>query len=529
MTTDPGDLVLDPTCGSGTTAYVAEQWGRRWITIDTSRVALALARTRLMAAKYPYYQLADSSEGVMKEAEVTRQLPAESKKFEHDIKKGFVYKRVPHITLKSIANNEEIDVIHAKWQEKLEPVRKELNKTLKQSWEEWQIPRPKVIARSPEGTTKQSEPQENEIASSRQVGTRNDNMRWMISVRGKEVEVKGKAKDHLREWWSLRRQRQKEIDDSISRHADTELLYDQPYEENKRIRVTGPFTVESLSPHRVLSPADQNLDGTVTEQEARRQQDFVSMILENLRKAGVQNTIKNERLKFDRLESFAGVWLHAKGEYTENGKRRRVAVSIGPEHGTVGPQLVQEAAKEAVQGVGFDLLIVCGFAFDPHVSEEVKRYGKLTVQTARMNPDLAMGDELLKKTGAGNLFMVFGEPDMDVKKQKDGKVVVTIKGLDVYDPTTGQIRSSSTDDIACWFIDTNYNGESFFVRHAYFTGAEEPYEKLKRALRAEIDEAAWSALYSTKSRPFEMPTTGKIAVKVINHYGDEILKVFEVK
>jgi adenine-specific DNA-methyltransferase len=205
-----------------------------------------------------------------------------------------------------------------------------------------------------------------------------------------------------------------------------------------------------------------------------------------------------------------------------------VAVSIGPEHGTVWPQQVKEAAKEAVQGVGFDLLVVCGFAFDPHVAEEVKRYGKLTVLPTKMNPDLAMGDELLKKTGAGNLFMVFGEPDVDIRREKDGKVVVEIKGVDVYDPTTGQIRSSSTADIACWFIDTDYNGESFFVRHAYFTGADEPYEKLKRALRADIDEAAWSSLYSTISRPFDKPETGKFAVKVINHYGDEVLKVFAV-
>jgi adenine-specific DNA-methyltransferase len=190
---------------------------------------------------------------------------------------------------------------------------------------------------------------------------------------------------------------------------------------------------------------------------------------------------------------------------------------------------VKEAAKEAVQGVGFDLLVVCGFAFDPHVSEEAKRYGKLTVMPTRMNYDLTMGDDLLKKTGAGNLFMYFGEPDIDVEPQKDGKLVVKIKGLDIYDPTTGQIRSHSTNDIACWFIDTNYNGESFFVRYAYFTGAEEPYDKLKRALRAEIDEAAWSALYSTTSRPFDPPRTGKIAIKVINHYGDEVLKVYEAK
>jgi adenine-specific DNA-methyltransferase len=434
MTTDPGDLVLDPTCGSGTTAYVAEQWGRRWITCDTSRVALALARTRLMAAKFPYYLLADSPEGIKKEAELTGKIPPEHKT-DNDVRKGFVYKRVPHVTLKSIANNPDIK----------------------------------------EGMTRE------------------------------------------------------QIDAAISLHANTETLYDQPYEDNTRVRVCGPFSAESLSPHRVLSTADEDQSGTATEQEALKHQDFATMILDNLKKAGVQNTRKGERLTFDRLDPYAGAWLHAAGEYTDaDGKTRRVAVSIGPEHGTVGPQQVKEAAKEAVQGVGFDMLIVCGFAFDPHVAEEVKRYGKLTVLPAKMNPDLAMGDELLKKTGAGNLFMVFGEPDVDIKKQKGGQVVVEIKGVDVYDPTTGQIRSASTDDIACWFIDTNYNGESFFVRHAYFTGAEEPYEKLKRALRADIDEAAWSSLYSTVSRPFDKPETGKFAVKVINHYGDEVLKVFEI-
>ncbi len=454
MTTDPGDLVIDPTCGSGTTAYVAEQWGRRWITIDTSRVALALARTRLMAAKYPYYYLADSPDGVKKDAEVTGKVPPDYKTT-GDIKKGFVYKRVPHVTLKSIANNPDI-------------------------------------------------------------------------------------KDGMK---------REEIDAAISRHADTETLNGQPYEDNKRIRVTGPFTVESLSPHRVLATDEER---PATEKEAQKAAgagQFETMILDNLKKAGVQNTVKNERLKFDRLEPYAGEWLHFAGEYTEKGGvSKRVAVCIGPEHGTVGQELIKEAAKEALRGMGFDLLVVCGFAFDASANEaanqfnpEVKKssdkivaegrkqYGKLPVLLARMNPDLAMGEELLKKTGAGNLFMVFGEPDLKVKKAKDGKITVEIKGVDVYDPTTGQIRSSSTDDIACWFIDTNYNGESFFVRHAYFTGADEPYEKLKRALRAEVDESAWSMLYATVSSPFDSPATGKIAVKVINHYGDEVLKVYEVK
>jgi len=403
------------------------------------------------------------------------------------MKKGFVSKRGPHIPLKAIANNQKIDAIHARWQEKLEPLRQELNRLLSQVWEEWQIPREA-------GET------------------------WPLP-----------AKELLAQWWNLRRERQQEIDAAIARRAETELLYDQPYEDGKRLRVTGPFTVESLSPHRVLAPEVELPD---SEAQAHREADlgqFETMILDNLKKAGVQNTVKNERLKFERLEPYAGEWLHAEGEYTEaDGAGRRVAVCIGPEHGTVGPDLIKEAAKEAVRGVGFDLLIVCGFAFDPHVAEEAKRYGKLTVLTARMNPDLAMGDELLKKTGAGNLFMVFGEPDVEVRPHKDGNLVVEIKGLDIYDPTTGQIRSSSTDDLAAWFIDTNYNGESFFVRHAYFTGADQPYDKLKRALRADIDEAAWSALYSTTSRPFPKPATGKIAIKVINHYGDEVLKVFEV-
>jgi adenine-specific DNA-methyltransferase len=435
MTTDPGDLVLDPTCGSGTTAFIAEHWGRRWITIDTSRVSLALARTRLMSARFPYFVLADSPAGILKEAEISGRVPAVDKT-DNDIRKGFVYRRVAHVTSSTVANCAEL--------------------------------RP------------------------------------------------GMSRE--------------QINAAIARNADTELLYDKPYEDNKCVRVTGPFTVESLSPHRVLSTDEERPESEADGQRSSPAAQFETMILDNLRKAGVQNTKKGERLVFETLDVHAGYWVNAAGTYSDaSGKTRRVAVSIGPEHGTVGPQQVKEAAKEAVQGIGFDTLVVCGFAFDPHVSEEVKRYGSLTVLPVRMNPDLAMGDELLKKTGAGNLFMVFGEPDLDVQKNAEGKIVVEIRGLDVYDPTTGEIRSSSTDDIACWFIDTMYNGEAFFVRHAYFTGADEPYEKLQRALRAEIDEAAWQSLYSTVSRPFDVPETRKIAVKVINHYGDEVLKVIPVQ
>ena len=455
MTTDPGDLVLDPTCGSGTTAFVAEQWGRRWVTIDTSRVALALARTRLMSARFPYYFLTDTPEGARKAAEVLGQTLLAQTPARADIKMGFVYNRVPHITLKSIANNPDIQ----------------------------------------HGMTPDA------------------------------------------------------IDEAIARHAETELLYDQPYEDNRRVRVSGPFTVESLSPHRVISTDEQQPASERIGQEDPKAGDFSRVIIENLKKAGVQNTRQSERLKFETLEPLAGRWIQAAGEYEENGIQRRVAVSIGPQYGTVDAETVKEAAKEALKGTGFDLLVVCGFAFDAHageaakefepdvprsdrselfIAEEEKQWGKLPILLARMNPDLAMGDELLKKTGAGNLFMVFGEPDVEIDHLPDGKLTVEIRGVDVYDPTTGVVRSSSTDDIACWFIDTDYNAESFFVRHAYFTGAGDPYDKLKRALRAEIDETAWAALYSTKSYPFDPPTTGKIAVKVINHYGDEVLKVYDV-
>ena len=453
MTTDPGDLVLDPTCGSGTTAYVAEQWGRRWITTDTSRVALALARTRIMAARFPYYLLTDSPEGRQKEAELTATAP-DASPTTGDVRKGFVYKRVPHITLKSIAQNPEIQ--------------------------------------------------------------------------------EGMSRD--------------EIDAAIARHAETELLRDQPYEDKRKVRVSGPFTVESLSPHRVLDVTEEQPTTVIAAEQEPDAVQFEQMVLENLRKAGVQNTVKQERLVFSRLEPYAGHWLNAEGDYLDaNGDVRRVAISIGPEHGTVGPEQVKEAAKEAIRGAGFDVLVVCGFAFDARsnevakeftpaaseaagefaVSEETRQYGRLPVLLARMNPDLAMGDDLLKTTGAGNLFMVFGEPDLDVAAS-GGQLTVEIRGVDVYDPTTGEIRSNTTDDIACWFVDTDYNGESFFVRHAYFTGADEPYQRLQRALKADIDEAAWESLYSTVSRPFDPPTSGRIAVKVINHYGDEVLKVYEV-
>lgn len=498
MTTDPGDLVLDPTCGSGTTAYVAEQWGRRWITIDTSRVALALARARIMGARYPYYLKADSREGQLKEAEVTRSAPSTATTH-NSLRQGFVYERVPHITLKSVAHNAEIDVICKKFQQRLEPQRAALNKSLGKKWEEWEIPR-----EVEEGWPKE-------------------------------------AKEAHARWWEQRILRQKEIDASIAAKAEFEYLYDKPYEDKKKVRVAGPFTVESLSPHRTLGvdENDQLLDPLAPKNDdVPVEQDFASMILENLKAAGVQQAHKEDRITFSSIAPWPGHFVCAEGKYIEGegGNEKRAAIFIGPEFGTVSRQDLVVAAREAGDA-DFDVLIACAFNYEAHASE-FNKLGRIPVLKARMNAELHMGSEL-KTTGKGNLFVIFGEPDIEILPPEDAPkgadlknfdfIRVKINGVDVFHPQTGEVRSDGAEGIACWFIDTDYNEESFFVRQAYFLGANDPYKALKTTLKAEINEEAWATLRSDTSRAFAKPKSGKIAVKVINHLGDEVMKVFKVE
>ena len=489
MTTDPGDLVLDPTCGSGTTAYVAEQWGRRWITVDTSRVALALARARIVGARYPWYLLADSPEGQRKEAERTCRAPAEMPTH-NDVRQGFVYERVPHITLKSIANNAEIDTIWETWQETLEPLRETLNAALGESWEEWEVPRDADDGWPDEAATAHAG------------------------------------------WREARIARQKEIDASIAAKADTEYLYDKPFEDKTRVRVAGPFTVESLAPHRMLA-VDEN-DEVFDSLADRRtgyegKADFASMVLENLARAGVQQTHREDRIAFSSLAPWPGKYVCAEGRYAEGDGEaaieRRAGIFVGPEFGTVSRPDLVAAAREAAEA-GFDALVACAFNYDAH-STEFEQLGKIPVLKARMNADLHMAGDL-KNTGKGNLFVVFGEPDIEIEDAGNDRIRVRVAGVDIFHPATGEVRSDDAGGIACWFIDTDYNEESFFVRHAYFLGANDPYKALKTTLRAEIDAAAWAALNSDVSRPFPRPASGRIAVKVINHLGDEAMKVFRV-
>jgi adenine-specific DNA-methyltransferase len=419
-----------------------------------------------------------------------------------NIRLGFVYERVPHITLKSIANNAEIDVIWEKWQEKITPLLRELGAFVvknnhqdtkdTKSLEEWQVPR---------------DPDSN----------------WPAT-----------AKKAHAAFWDARIARQKEIDASIAAKAEFEYLYDKPYTDNARIRVAGPFTVESLSPHRTLA-VDWNdeLIDILEASEGKRPaiergeavNDFAHMILENLKVAGVQQAHKEDRITFTSLTGWPGNFICAEGRFMEGEKEKRAGVFIGPEFGTVSRPDLVAAAREAGDA-GFDMLIACAFNYDAH-SAEFDKLGRVPVLKARMNPDLHMGADL-KATGSGNLFVIFGEPDVQIEDLGDGMIRVKVFGVDVFKPQTGEVVSEGTDGIALWMLDTDYNEESFFVRHAYFLGANDPYKALKTTLRAEIDQEAWESLYSDTSRPFRKPKSGRIAVKVINHLGDEVMKVFNV-
>jgi len=424
MTTDPGDLILDPTCGGGTTAYCAEKWGRRWITIDTSRVALMLARENLMSAKMPYYFLADSHEGRLQEARLSGQpIPSDMPPARADVSKGFVLERVPRISLKSIASNSDI-------------------------------------------------------------------------VDGMTGE---------------------EIDAAIRRHADTTYFVDRPLVDKSAVRVSGPFTVESLAPAEATS-----LDGDHGPVAANSGQgDFVSLVIDNIRTSGIVNGEKGGRTQFVSVDRFPGEYVNAVG-ISQDG--HRFAFSVGPKEGTVGPGYMRAAAREAISSALAETLAVCGFAFE--TAAQTERMGTVLVLKVRMNQDLQLGD-LLKKSKGATLFRVYGEPDVRVH-QDNNEYTVQVYGMDVYDPAKRDIRPAGIDRIQAWFLDTNYDGERFIVRHVYFLGDQDVFDDLKRALKGEIDEAGWQSVYSDVSRPFPGPNTGKIAVKVITVYGDESIVVLKV-
>lgn len=458
MTTDPGDLVFDATCGSGTTAYVAEQWGRRWITCDTSRVALALARQRLMTATFPFYKLANPESGV---------------------RGAFVYKTVPHIMLKSIANNAEIDTIHARYQEQMEPIRAQLNQMLIQSWEEWQIPREPVTS-------------------------------W-----------KDAAKSLHAEWWRLRLERQRKIDESIARSADSETLYDQPEIDRSAVRVAGPFTVEAVQPP-ALDPDSVDTAAPAAADDAGG---YLDRMIEALRRGGL--TVRGQHLAISRISPLIGGTLHAEADYEQGGKTVRAAVVFGPQYGPLTSTQLQDALNEG-RGT-YDALIAAAFTFDPQATAVMQKPTlRPPVIGVAINADLLMGN-LLKTSKASQVFSVFGKPDVQLSPPGPEGYTVTVKGVDVYDPNTGEFDASSADQVAAWFLDTDYDGATFLVRQAYFPAqTPNPWEKISKALKGSIDPEQFAALQRTTSLPFKAGRHRQCAVKVIDMRGNEVMTVIKV-
>lgn len=410
MCTDPGDLVLDPTCGSGTTAYVAEQWGRRWITIDTSRIALNIAKTRLMTASFPYYRLYDEAG--------------------QDIRQGFRYKEVPHITLKSLANNEP---------------------------------------------------------------------------------------------------------------PATEKLYDQPEEDKKRLRVAGPFTVETLQSLNPVAP--EELEAPKEELESQAQ--FESRVFAGLTASGVRNGAKNEQAVFLRVERRASPALPAEGYWRDaDGRERKAYFLLGPRFGTVSKSQVNDAVKECRQLGDADWLVVLGFAFDDAIEnrEQTTNAGTFQVTRARIGEDL-LQEGLLKKDKKAASFVTIGEPEIGLlRDEKAGTVTVEVRGLDIWDPINNRLAARSVEDIAYWMLDDDYDGSNFLVRQVFFCGGEKgefkkwrtkldgqasatAKKKAEQTLRIELDEDAWERLYGFQSHPIPTKQGKRVAVRVISQFGEESTRV----
>jgi adenine-specific DNA-methyltransferase len=502
MTTDPGDLVFDPTCGSGTTAYCAEKWGRRWITCDTSRVALAIARQRLMTAKYDYYELVDPERG-----------PAG----------GFIYDTVPHITLESIAKNTEIDAIAAKYQSRVDEALAELNRALGKGWKEWEVPRELPPTRPPPWA---GEEQQTPSLSA-----------------GRAGEGVKEAHEHF---WSLKLKKRQEIDASIQRNAPQETLHDQPQAQRGVVRVSGPFTVEAIPVPAVEDPTQVPIP-QFEEEEARarvsdRGGDYLTTMLNLLKQQGGVLFPGGKKMELQSLRLLNLGMLHAEGETPPpqpspevgggSGRGLRVAVSFGPQHGPVTAFQVQEAIPTARMNA-YNVLIFAGFSFDPEAQALIQKapVAGLQMHFANIAPDVLVGD-LLKTTRASQIFTVFGQPDVALTPapspasgRGEKTYIVELRGVDIYDPLTGETQHAHGSDVAAWFLDTDYDGMAFHICQALFAGDADAWDKLQRALKASIDAEAFEQMRGTVSFPFQPGEHQRIAVKVIDFRGNEVVRV----
>ena len=526
MTTDPGDLVFDPTCGSGTTAYCAEKWGRRWITCDTSRVALAIARQRLMTAKFDYYELKDPERG-----------PAG----------GFIYETVPHITLESIAKNTEIDAIAEKYQPQIEEALQQLNQALGKDWKEWEVPRevphPVWSEEAKQAYWRLLKLKDSLQPEDRQEAERlleviyqQTGHRWTLKEIPEPVppeDWSDEAKEALRRFWELKRQKRKEIDESIQRNAPQETLYDRPKVVKGVVRVSGPFTVEAIPVPVVEDPTQVSIPQLeaqeASERVADRGGDYLTTMINLLKQQGSVLFPNGKHLELYNLRPLNLGYLHAEAEAQQNGKTLRVAISFGPQHGPVTAYQVQEAVPTARMN-GYGILIFAGFAFDPEAQALIQRVpvAGLQVHFANIAPDVLVGD-LLKTTRASQIFTVFGQPDASVTLKEDGTFVVELRGVDIYDPLTGEVHSVSGKEVAAWFLDTDYDGKTFHICQAFFPGDPDAWEKLQRALKAQIDPEVFERMRGTVSFPFKPGEHKRIAVKVIDFRGNEVMRVMPLE
>jgi adenine-specific DNA-methyltransferase len=563
MTTDPGDLVFDPTCGSGTTAYCAEKWGRRWITCDTSRVALAIARQRLMTAKFDYYELKDPSRG-----------PAG----------GFIYEVVPHITLESIAKNAEIDAIAEKYRPEIDKALTELNSALKgknikilitegaragevvdfsasdkktvtlpsglvvkvNELLEWEVPReipnPLWTEKAKDAYWQLYDLKKNlslrdndEAERLLEIIYRETGHRWNLNEIPDPIPPKHwpeKAKKALKYFWEVKRRKRQEIDESIKRNSPYEVLYDKPKVIRGIVRVTGPFTVEAIPVPVSEDPTQVTVPQFVAEESQtrinNRAGDYLTDMITLLKQQGGILFPGGKKLELENIRAINLGYLHAEAESKQNGKTLRVAISFGPKHGPVIAHQVQEAIPTALMN-GYNILIFAGFAFDPEAQALKQKIPvkDLEIHFANIAPDVLVGD-LLKTTRASQIFTVFGQPDVQVKARKDGTYIVELRGVDIYDPLTGEVYSTSGEDVAAWFLDTDYDGKTFHICQAFFPGDPNAWEKLQRALRAQIDSAIFEKMRSTVSFPFKLGENKRIAVKVIDFRGNEVVRVIQL-
>lgn len=498
MTTDPGDLVLDPTCGSGTAAYVAEKWGRRWITCDTSRVAITLAKQRLMTASFDYFALRYPNEG---------------------LRGGFIYKTVPHVTLKSIANNAEIDAIYERLHPGIESALAELNAALH--------------AHAPAAPFPVTE------------GARKG-QKLVLGLQGQDLHEWEVPFDLPADWpaalqaplaafHTARQKMQAEMDRSIAANADNETLYDQPERDKAKLRVCGPFTVEAVPFPTVLSLeelpaqagqapgpdlADMSIarSGHTSRQHAWR---------DELLKTGIRGK-GGQMLRFAELEVLPGTTsVHASGSLDTG---ERVVVSFGPEHGALEQRQVERALNEAGELFPRPKMIVfCAFAFDPEAAKDIDALKGITALKAQMNTDL-LTEDLKKARSSNQSFWLMGQPDVLLTALPDGLWQVEVNGFDYFDTAKGELVSGGKAKIAAWQLDTDYDGRSLFPHQVFFpmAGKDEGWMKLKKDIRAELDADLLQAFTGTVSLPFAAGDNRMVAVKIVDDRGIESLKVMRL-